>query len=254
MVAGTCLAGDADDLLRGLVNTFHFMHKRRERDLDRRAQTIKRIIRERDFSEVQDEQLQCAQIEVEKLEQRERAIEEFRDIAAEIHDTMTGAVWTPPSGSRVSRNTTTAAVLEAKEWLHARQRRKDRQIAHDGPVVLFSGSTEYINVEAVWSKLDRIHRRHPDMVLVHTGWDKGGDKIAVDWAAHRGVPSVAFKPDWKRYPKHVAPFKRLDAMIAIEGAIGAVYTAVMNPGQEGVLEAFMRKIAEAKIPPTRCAA
>jgi len=42
-------------------------------------------------------------------------------------------------------------------------------------------------------KLDRVHAKHPDMMLLHGGSPKGAERIAAKWADHRKVPQIAFK-------------------------------------------------------------
>ena len=54
--------------------------------------------------------------------------------------------------------------------------------------------------------------KHPGMVLLHGGSQKGAELIASKWADARKVPQVAFKPDWIKHTK-AAPFRRNDAML-----------------------------------------
>ena len=42
----------------------------------------------------------------------------------------------------------------------------------------------------------------------------GAERIAACWAENRGVPQIAFKPDWKRH-RRAAPFRRNDDMLSI---------------------------------------
>jgi hypothetical protein len=66
----------------------------------------------------------------------------------------------------------------------------------------------------IWDRLDKVHAKHPDMVLLHGGSPKGAERIAAAWASNRRVPQIAFKPDWTRHAK-AAPFKRNDAMLDV---------------------------------------
>jgi hypothetical protein len=50
------------------------------------------------------------------------------------------------------------------------------------------------------------------MVLLHGGAPRGAERIASCWATNRGVPQIAFKPDWRRHQR-AAPFRRNDAML-----------------------------------------
>jgi hypothetical protein len=60
--------------------------------------------------------------------------------------------------------------------------------------------------------LDKALARHPDMALMHGGSPRGAEHIAALWADARGVPQIAFRPDWARDGK-AAPFRRNDAML-----------------------------------------
>jgi hypothetical protein len=48
----------------------------------------------------------------------------------------------------------------------------------------------------IWDRLDKVHAKHPDMVLLHGGSPKGAERIAAAWANNRKVRQIAFKPDW----------------------------------------------------------
>lgn len=63
----------------------------------------------------------------------------------------------------------------------------------------------------IWAVLDRVHAKHPQMVLLHGGTPKGAELIAAKWADHRKGARVAFRPDWMRHK--AAPFKRNEAML-----------------------------------------
>ena len=82
-----------------------------------------------------------------------------------------------------------------------------------GPKIAFSGG-DTADHKHIWAKLDQIHAKHPDMVLLHGGSPKGSEMIASRWADSRKVPQVAFKPDWTKHAK-AAPFKRNDLMLNV---------------------------------------
>jgi YspA, cpYpsA-related SLOG family len=83
-----------------------------------------------------------------------------------------------------------------------------------GPKIAFTGGLDCNDHRLIWDKLDQVHAKHPDMVLLHGGSPKGAERIAARWADHRKVPQVAFKPDWTKYAK-AAPFKRNDQMLDV---------------------------------------
>jgi hypothetical protein len=81
-----------------------------------------------------------------------------------------------------------------------------------GTKVAISGDADYNDYTLIWSKLDQVLAKYPDMVLLHGGFTKGAESIASKWADARKVPQIAFKPDFNKYPK-AAPFKRNDVML-----------------------------------------
>jgi hypothetical protein len=81
-----------------------------------------------------------------------------------------------------------------------------------GPRIAFTGGLAFNDHRAIWDRLDKVHAKHPDMVLLHGGSPKGAERIAACWADHRKVRQIAFKPDWARHAK-AAPFKRNDQML-----------------------------------------
>jgi SLOG family YspA-like protein/AcrB/AcrD/AcrF family protein len=60
--------------------------------------------------------------------------------------------------------------------------------------------------------VDKVHAKHPDMVLLKGGTPKRADRIAACWADNRNVRHVGFKPDGARHAK-AAPVKRNDQML-----------------------------------------
>ncbi len=83
-----------------------------------------------------------------------------------------------------------------------------------GPRVAFAGGYECNDHAAIWAALDRVHGKHPTMVLLHGGSPKGAERIAACLADSRRVPQVAFRPDFTRH-KNAAPFKRNDQLLEV---------------------------------------
>jgi hypothetical protein len=107
----------------------------------------------------------------------------------------------------------TAAMIDSRDFIAAKRRAETEIMLPAGPKIAFSGgdSTDH---KLIWAKLDQIHAKHRDMVLMHGGSPKGAEKIAARWADTRKVPQIAFKPDWTKHAK-AAPFKRNDQMLAV---------------------------------------
>jgi hypothetical protein len=83
-----------------------------------------------------------------------------------------------------------------------------------GPKIVVTGGLDFNDYRLIWDKLDRVHAKHADIVLLHGGPPKGAERIAAKWADHRKVPQIAFKPHWTKHAKS-APFKRNDALLEV---------------------------------------
>ena len=105
-------------------------------------------------------------------------------------------------------------MIDSREFLAARRRSDQEVLLPAGPKVVFSAGLDFNDHDLIWAKLDKVLAKHPNMVLVHGGSPKGGERIAACWAEARKIPHIAFKPDWTRHGK-AAPFKRNDQMLEI---------------------------------------
>ena len=213
-LSDTRLEPDLEDLLWSTVNLFHRTVDRIERDLDHNEQAQHKSQREQNGSEVRSVELERLTAQGITLIERRDAMELFRDQAAEQFERHTGSSWRPRTGSMVSRSTLTAAMIDSRDFLAARRRADTEVLLPKGPKIALSGGLDYNDHHLIWTKLDQVHAKHPDMVLLHGGSPKGAERIAARWADHRKVPQIAFKPDWHRHAK-AAPFKRNDAMLEV---------------------------------------
>lgn len=211
-MADTSLDFDLDEIMWSTVNTFHRAVERIERKLDDNEQAQRRLQREQDGSEVKSVQLETLISIGQSLIERRDSMELFRDTAADIYLRTTGTPWSPRSGSRVNHRQMTAAMIDSRDFLAAKRRADNEVLLPAGPKIAFSGG-DTTDHRLIWDKLDQVHAKHPDMVLLHGGTPKGAERIAATWANNRKVPQVAFKPDWAKHAK-AAPFKRNDQMLA----------------------------------------
>jgi hypothetical protein len=108
----------------------------------------------------------------------------------------------------------TAALIDSRDFIAAKRRAETEVMLPPGPKIAFSGGLDFNDVPLIWDTLDKVHAKHPDMVLLHGGSPKGAERIAARWADHRKVPQIVFKPDWARYAK-AAPFKRNDQILDV---------------------------------------
>jgi hypothetical protein len=210
----TRLEPDLEDLLWSQVNLFHRASDRIERELDTNEQTQKRSQKEQDGSEIRSVELERLLAEGITLIERRNAFELARDQAADLYQTYTGSAWRPRAGSMVNRRALTAAMIDSRDFLAAKRRAETEVMLPPGPKVAFTGGYECNDHAAIWAALDRVHTKHPDMVLLHGGSPKGAERIAACWADARKVTQIAFKPDFNRH-RNAAPFKRNDQLLAV---------------------------------------
>ncbi|MDU1498058.1 DUF2493 domain-containing protein, partial [Bradyrhizobium sp.] len=210
-LSDTRLEPELKELLWSTVNLFHRATMRLERELDDNEQAQRSSQREQNGSEVRSVELERLTSEGLSLVERRNAMELFRDLAAEAFELHTRSPWRPRSGSQVNHRTLTAAMIDSRDFLAAKRRAETEVILPQGPKIALTGGPDFNDVALIWDRLDKVHAKHPDMVLLHGGSPKGAELIASKWAANRKVPQIAFKPDWTRHNK-AAPFKRNDAM------------------------------------------
>ena len=211
-LSDTRLEPDLENLLWSTVNLFHRAASRIERDLDDNEQAQKRSQKEQDGSEIRSVELERLTGEGQTLIERRNAMEFFRDRAAERFELHMGSSWRPRAGSAVNHRALTAAMIDSRDFLAAKRRADNEVLLPAGPKVALTGGADFNDHRLIWHKLDKVHAKHPDMVLLHGGSPKGAECIAARWADNRKVPQIAFKPDWARHAK-AAPFKRNDVML-----------------------------------------
>ena len=210
----TRIEPDLEDLLWNIVNVFHRAGERIERELDDNEQAQRRGQREQDGSEVKAVELERLTAEGQTMIERRNAFELMRDQAAEHYERHTGSPWRPRSGSMVNHRNLTSAMIDSRDFLAAKKRADNEVLLPAGPKIAVTGGLDFNDHTLIWAKLDQVHAKHPDMVLIHGKSPKGAEKIASRWADHRKVPQVGFAPDWTKHAK-AAPFKRNDQMLDV---------------------------------------
>jgi hypothetical protein len=205
---------DLEDLLWSTVNLFHRAVNRLERQLDDNEQAQRRSQHEQDGSEVRSVELERFVTEGLSLIERRNCMELFREQAIAQFETHTGSLWRPRSGSLVDHRSVTSAVIDSRDFLAAKRRAETEVLVPVGPKIALTGGLDFDDHHLIWNRLDKVHAKHSDMVLLHGGSPKGAELIAAKWATNRKVPQVAFKPDWSKHAKS-APFKRNDLMLTM---------------------------------------
>ncbi|MGY4420551.1 hypothetical protein ACVWY2_003000 [Bradyrhizobium sp. JR6.1] len=210
----TRLEPDLENLLWSTVNLFHRATGRIERELDDNEQAQQRSQREQNGSEVRSVELERLTAEGVTLIERRNAMELFRELATDQFELHTGSPWRPRAGSLVNHRTLTSAMIDSRDFLAAKQRAETETMLPSGSRIAFTGGVDFNDYHLIWDRLDKVHAKYPDMVLLHGGSPKGAELIAAKWATDRKVAQIAFKPDWTKHAK-AAPFKRNDAMLAL---------------------------------------
>jgi hypothetical protein len=213
-LSDTRLEPDLEDLLWSTVNLFHRATNRIGRELDDNEQAQRRSQKEQDGPEIRSVELERLIAEGMTLIERRNSMEFFCDQAADQFEHHTGSAWRPRSGSMVNHRTLTSAMIDSRDFLAAKRRADNEVLLPAGPKIAFTGGLEFNDHHLIWDALDKVHGKHPDMVLLHGGSPKGAERIAARWADHRKVPQIAFKPDRTRHAK-AAPFKRNDQLLDV---------------------------------------
>lgn len=215
--ANTRLEEDAEGLLWGLVNVFHRKVERVQKALNRNEDDQRQSQREQDGSEIKSVELEDLITEGHTMLEQRDIFELMRDYAADLFETITGSVWRPVAGSKFNHKTATAAIIDSRVYIKAKQQKETQVQLPDGVLIAFGGGTNYQNHDAIWAALDkvlqRLTARSEKMVLAHGGAASGADLIADKWAAARKVPRVPFTPDWSTYGKKRAGFVRNDHLL-----------------------------------------
>ncbi|TCN17234.1 DUF2493 domain-containing protein [Sinorhizobium americanum] len=214
MLGDTRLEPDLESLLWSTVNLFHRAGERIQRELDRNEDAQRTGQREQDGSEVKSVELERLIAEGITLLERRNAFEFMRDCAADLFEAETGSAWRPRNGSKVNHANMTAAMIDSRDFLSARRRTETEVLIPAGTKIAFGGGIDYNDHELIWTKLDQVHAKYPDMVLLHGGSPKGAERIAACWAEARKVTQIAFKPNWTKHAK-AAPFRRNDDMLSV---------------------------------------
>jgi hypothetical protein len=178
----------------GVVNSVHREIEKIERKLDDNAAAIRDLDATQDGSEVRDVELQDAMTLQERMAECREALVTFREGAAEAFATATGEPWLPRSGNRTGHGVT-AAQMDARAMLKAQRDKRAADLNPQGPRYIVAGHKDWTDVDAIFSRLDALRDRKPDMVLVTKG-GSGVELVARKWAALREVPQIVVSMNW----------------------------------------------------------
>jgi hypothetical protein len=195
-----------------MVNVFHRAQARIDRALDANEQAQTQSQAEQDGSEIRSVDLERLIAQGLTLIERRNAYEALRDLSSQAFEFHHGKPWRPHSGSLIHRRTMTASLIDSRDFIAARRGAETELLLPAGPRIAFTGGGDCNDYSAIWTALDRVHAKHPDMVLLRGGAPRGAELIAAKWADARTVTQIAFKPDWTRHRK-AAPFRPNDQLL-----------------------------------------
>lgn len=162
----TRLEPDVPDLLWSLTDLFHRKCARVQRQLDDNEDRQRRAQAEQDGSEIRSVELERLIAQGHTLIERRSAFEMLRDRAAEHYEAHTGSAWRPRAGSMVNHRHLTAAMIDSRDFLAAKRKAETEVHLPTGPKVAFGGGMNCNDHHAIWEALDKVHAKHPDMVLI----------------------------------------------------------------------------------------
>lgn len=245
----------APEITWGIVNSFHFVASKLERQEDQLADTLRDMARRLEPGEVFAKELEDTQLECQSVAEQRAAMEAMRDYAAAMYRVCAGRLWSPSKGSRAS-HVTSASQISALDFLRARAERRRDRYDPQGPVVVVSGPADWHDWRIVWTRLDQIRTRIPAMVLVTTGQRLGVDAAAAAWAAERGIVCIAFglygrgKGKGFKRNRDIADLMPVEAILCEGSGIQSSLYDLFNPpqGHRVPTHVFMRTDQEPDTP------
>ena len=74
----------------------------------------------------------------------------------------------------VNHRALTSAVIDSRDFIAARRRAATEVMLPAGPKIAFTGGLDFNDHRLIWDKLDQVHTKHPDIVLLHGGSTANG--------------------------------------------------------------------------------
>jgi len=238
VLADTALEDFQAMLAEGVIGAFQSVVLRLQRDWDRAADTVRRLTRDFDGSEVGDVELQAATAKAHAAEAAIEAVEQIRDAASAAYTVATGEVWSPWRGS-VRRSACTAAQVDARDALKAKRVREQVGADPGVDVVAFRGAPKAdtaIDATRIFDALNWALARRPAMKLGVTGL-AGAERLAMRWAQQKGVDVILAKPDFDRH-RTAAPFRANDVLLALEPVLVLTLSNSLDEGRNAELTSF----------------
>ena len=71
-------------------------------------------------------------------------------------------------------------------------------------LILVTGGRDFEDRDAVYTALDKLHAKHPNITVLHGG-ATGADALAQDWAASRERPCIGVPARWDEFGTAAGP-------------------------------------------------
>ena len=159
------LESDLNNVLWGTVNQFHHTAQRVARELDRNEQAQRSAQNEQDGSEVKSVELERLIAHGRYLSERRDALETFRELAASTFESYTKSPWKPATGSRANHRNLTSTMIDSRDYLAAKRRNETQVMMPARTKVAISGDADFNDYTLIWTTLDQVLAKYPDMVL-----------------------------------------------------------------------------------------
>lgn len=232
MLGNTALEDFQPLICEAMIGGLHSAVQRLERDADRSRDSLARLERDFDGTEIADMELQDAQQKTRALDVAVYAMETLRDAAAAAYTSATGEVWTAWKGN-VRASKVTAAQMAAKDILRASAAAKHAAVNPGAHIVAFRGSPRadtQVDASRIFDALNWAHNQYPDMALATTG-AKGAEKIAIRWAKQKNVPLVMASAEFDRHGS-AAPFKANDEILRLNPTVCITIPRSLDPQRD----------------------
>ncbi|WP_454883049.1 SLOG family protein [Sphingomonas oryzagri] len=216
----TRLEPAAERLAWGVVHSFHRVSDQWAGIADKAAREVQDLLKSVDGSEIHAVELEAAHDALTIFDEATDALACMRDHAALAYAAEAGRPWSAPKATLVSSKRT-QAVIEGSDYLAARRQRRIGQHHPEGPLVVFSGGSQWSDPKPIWKALTEMKAVRPTMVLLTTAQSKGADAVAEAWAARTKTPLVKLGIDRARWGNR-AGFVRNDQIARLQPVDGIV--------------------------------
>jgi hypothetical protein len=216
----TRLEAAAERLAWGVVNSFHRVSGEWAGQADKVARTMQDLLTSADGSEIHSVELEEARDRLQFFDEASDALACMRDHASQTYHAEVGKPWSAPKATLISSKRT-QAVIEGTDYLAARRQRRIGQHHPDGPLVVFSGGSQWSDPRPIWEALTKMKAMRPAMVLLTTAQGRGADVVAESWAARTKTPLVKLGIDKARWGNR-AGFVRNDQIARLQPVDGIV--------------------------------